>query len=54
MGVKLSLSHQGKDKIKVSENRVLRIFGPKVERGREAGEDCMTRSFITCTINKYY
>jgi hypothetical protein len=32
-------------------NRVLgRIFGPK----REAGEDCIMRSFITCTLHQYY
>jgi hypothetical protein len=32
----------------VSENRVLRrIIGPKRQ---EAGEDCIMRSFITCTL----
>jgi hypothetical protein len=31
------------------ENRVLRrMFGPK----REAGEDCIMRSFITCTLHQ--
>jgi hypothetical protein len=33
------------------ENRVLRrIFGPKGEE--MAGEDCIMKSFITCTIHK--
>jgi hypothetical protein len=34
------------------ENRVLRrIFGPKKGNWREAGEDCIMRSFITCTLH---
>jgi hypothetical protein len=28
-----------------------RIFVPKRENGKEAGEDCM-RSFITCTLQQ--
>jgi hypothetical protein len=33
-------------------NRVLRrIFGPKREKWREAGEDCIMRSFKTCTLH---
>jgi hypothetical protein len=36
--------------LKASENRVLRrIFGPK---WKEAGEDCIMRSFITCTLHQ--
>jgi hypothetical protein len=33
-------------KLRVFENRVLGIFGPK----REGGESCITRSFIICTL----
>jgi hypothetical protein len=34
---------------RVFENRMLRrIFGPK----REAGESCIMRSFITCTLQQ--
>jgi hypothetical protein len=34
----------------VSEKRVLRrVFGPK---RREAGEDCIMKSFITCMLHK--
>jgi ACR3 family arsenite efflux pump ArsB len=36
----------------VFKNRVLRrIFGPK-RKGREAGEDCIMRSFITSTLHQ--
>jgi hypothetical protein len=36
----------------VFENRVLRrIFGPKREEVGETGEDCIMRSFITCTVH---
>jgi hypothetical protein len=34
--------------LRVSENRVLRIFGPK--RDEEVGENCIMRSFITYTL----
>jgi hypothetical protein len=41
-------------RLKVFENRELRrIFGLKREMWREAGEDYMIRSFITCTLYKY-
>jgi hypothetical protein len=34
------------------ENRVLRrLFGPKRDEGREAGEDCIMRSFINFTLH---
>jgi hypothetical protein len=37
-------------RMRVFENRVLRrIFGPKRDEGREVGENCIMRSFITCT-----
>jgi hypothetical protein len=35
-------------RLRVFENRALRIFGPK----REIGENCIMRSFITCTTDK--
>jgi hypothetical protein len=35
----------------VFENRVLRrIFGPKRDEVIGAGENCIMRSFITCTV----
>jgi hypothetical protein len=37
-------------RLRVSENRVLRrIFGPKRAEVQEIGENCIKRSFITCT-----
>jgi hypothetical protein len=37
--------------LRVFQNRVLRrIFGPKREKGQEAGEDCIMRSFITYAL----
>jgi hypothetical protein len=39
--------------LSVSENRVLRrIFGPKGRKWQEAGEHCIMRSFITCTLRQ--
>jgi len=36
----------------VFENRVLRrIFGPKRGKWLEDGEDCIIRSFVTCTLH---
>jgi len=36
----------------VFENRVLRrIFGPK-RKWQEVGEDCIMRSFMTCTLQQ--
>jgi hypothetical protein len=36
---------------RVFENRVLRrIFGPKRDEVRKVGENCIMRSFITCTL----
>jgi hypothetical protein len=38
--------------LRVFENRVLwRIFGPK-RKWRDAGEDCIMRRFITCTVRQ--
>jgi hypothetical protein len=40
------------NKLRGFENRVLRrIFGPK-RKWQEAGEDCITRSIITCTLHQ--
>jgi hypothetical protein len=39
--------------MRVFENKVLRrIFGLKGRKWREAGEDCIMRSFVTCTLYK--
>jgi len=36
-------------RLRVFENRVLsRIFGPKREKWREAGENCIMRTFTKC------
>jgi hypothetical protein len=40
-------------RLRVSENRVLRrIFGRRGRKWREAGEDFIMRSFITCTLHQ--
>jgi hypothetical protein len=43
-------------RLRMSENRVLRrIFGPKWGEGRswwEAGEGCIMRSFMICTVHQ--
>jgi hypothetical protein len=39
-------------RLRVFENRVLRIFGPKRDEVREVGENYIMRSFITCTPHK--
>jgi hypothetical protein len=37
----------------VFQNRVLRrIFGPKKKEMRVGGENCITRSFIICTLRQ--
>jgi hypothetical protein len=37
---------------KVYDNRALRrIFGPE-RKWREDGEDCIMRSFVTCTLHQ--
>jgi hypothetical protein len=36
--------------MKVFENRMLRVFGPK--RKEVAGEDCIMRSFIICAVHQ--
>jgi len=41
-------------RLRVSENRELRrIFGPlRGRKVREAGEDCIMRSFMTCKLHQ--
>jgi hypothetical protein len=40
-------------RLRVFENRVLRrIFGPTRNEVREVGENCIMRSFITCTLRQ--
>jgi len=49
MGVKLSLSKEGKNRPRVHENRMLRrIFGPNTE---DMTESCIMTSFITSTLH---
>jgi hypothetical protein len=38
-------------KLRMSDNRVLRIFGVKREEWWESGEDCIMRTLITCTLH---
>jgi hypothetical protein len=39
--------------LRVFENRVLKkIFDLKERKWRETGEDCITRSIITCTLHE--
>jgi hypothetical protein len=48
-----SLTVREEHKLRVSENRVLRrIFGPKRDGVLEGGENCITRSFIICTLRQ--
>jgi hypothetical protein len=40
-------------RLRVFENRVLRrIFGPKRDEVTGSGENCIRRSFITCTLRQ--
>jgi hypothetical protein len=46
-----SLTLREEHRLRVFENRVLRrIFGPKGMKRQEVGENCIMRSFITCTL----
>jgi hypothetical protein len=48
-----SLTLREKHRLRVFENRVLRrIFGPKGMRWLENGENCITRSFVICTLRQ--
>jgi hypothetical protein len=50
-----ALTLREEHRLRVFENRVLRrIFGPKRERERENGENCITRSFVICTLRQVY
>jgi hypothetical protein len=47
-----SLIVREEHKLRVFENRVVRrIFGPKRDGVTESGENCITRSFIICTLH---
>jgi hypothetical protein len=40
-------------RLRLFENRELkRIFGPKRDKGRENGENCIMRSFVICTLRQ--
>jgi hypothetical protein len=44
-----SLTLRDEHRLRIFENRVLRrIFGPK--RDEMTGENCITRSFVICTL----
>jgi hypothetical protein len=46
-----SLTHR----LRVSENTMPgEYFGPSGKKGRKAGEDCIMRSFIICTLHKFF
>jgi hypothetical protein len=46
-----SLTLREEHRLRVFDNRVLRkIFGPKRGEIQEAGENCIIKSFITCTV----
>jgi hypothetical protein len=48
----LTLGEEGR-RLRVFENRVLRkIFGPKRVEGAGGWGRCVTRSFVTCTLNQ--
>jgi hypothetical protein len=49
----LYLTLRKESRLRVFENRVLRrIFGPKRNEVRGAGEDCIMRSFVICTYHQ--
>jgi len=50
MGVKLGLTLRKEHRLRVFLKWLLGVFGPKREAEREAGEDCVMRSFMTCTL----
>jgi hypothetical protein len=48
-----SLTSREKRRLRVFENRVLRrIFGPKRDEVTDGGENCIMRSFITCSVRQ--
>jgi hypothetical protein len=49
----VSLTLREEYRLRVSEKRVLmRIIEPRGRKWWEAGEDCIMRSFITCTLHQ--
>jgi hypothetical protein len=52
-GLYRSLTLRKEHRLRVFEKRMLRrIFRPKKRKWREAGEDRITRGFITCKLRK--
>jgi hypothetical protein len=48
-----SLTLREEHRLRVCDNRVLRtIFEPKGRKWWETGEECIMRSFITCTLHR--
>jgi hypothetical protein len=48
-----SLTFRSEHRLRVFGNRRLRnIFGPKRDEVRWVGENCIIRSFITCTLSQ--
>jgi hypothetical protein len=48
-----SLTLREEHRLKVFENRVLRrIFGPKRDKVKVFGENCIMRSFVICTLRQ--
>jgi hypothetical protein len=52
MGVKLSLILREEHRLRVFENRVLRIFGEKSDEVTGRLRKCILRNFITYTLHK--
>jgi hypothetical protein len=48
-----SLTLREEHRVRVFESRLLRrILGPKRDKVREVGENCVIRCFITCTLRQ--
>jgi hypothetical protein len=50
MGAKLTLILREEHRLRVFENRVLRIFGPK-RRETGHGENCVMMNFTACILH---
>jgi hypothetical protein len=51
VGVKLGITVREERRLRMFENRVLRRISGNKRKWWEAGGDCITRSFITCTLH---
>jgi hypothetical protein len=47
-----SVTLREEDRLRVIQNRVLRIFGPKKDEAKQVRENYIIRSFITCTFRQ--